>query len=606
MNSDNEGIKSDIVILNLVYQTCKTCRSQSMNHFEKAQFLEGRFCPVIRKRAFSTSETSQFDSTRGRRLRSIRTSELKEQNTLRNDSDIEDTAEEIRNEYTSGFKDTTPPQFEFQRDYKDSENKNTGRKLTSMKTNNLNFEYDLGRSHLPGRKTLIKGSYPSVKPTIGGKENASDTGLLLNRKSKQQCSRGCSDGDLTLISSLPHNFSSMTFSQRNSVLDQLLPDELKRNTNYKNHIVKLIRRHSMHQDKPSATAISFLGNFSFSDSSTRDNSINTADKNKIGSLVNGKWVLGDIFNRGTFGVIRKCFDIDDTSDEKAVKIIATHNSFYFVKRFETEALIWSLMQHENILKLQDVCLTNEYIFLVMPNVSGGCLYDIVKMWEAYRIPLGKRFEQILGFLKDLCSALEYIHSRGIYHGDLKLENCLVDSQHENCLLLCDFGMANFFEDYVKNNIHVSPMTRQILNDCSLCGRQSAHECPMDCEGFSFPDDEIGSLPYAAPELLNPEPHSPDNCCDIWAFGVIMYTLITLKLPFCHRFEPRVRLQIIRCQYDDQFYGQQLDTLSNTHIKNTMIDLLQSCLTLEPAKRPNSDAISKIIFEVAECYKKVYN
>lgn len=610
---NNEGTASDSDFLELIFEACKPYNDQPIGVSKDDQSQKKRFYGERRKRAFSTSETSKFDSTRGRRLQEFKNLELTQQNTFKNDKNI-DNVEEMQDEYVPHLKQKIPSQFEFYDKESILINDGTENGIDPNKTSELKLKYDTAKSFSPSERYLIDKLHTSAKPIrINGKENVSAEKAQIDRKEGQRISwedpfstnikAVNSNSDSNLISSLPYNFSSMSFSQRNSVLNQLLPDELKDDTDYRNHIVKLIRRHSIHQDKPSSTAISFLDNFSLGDNLIPKESGNLADSNEVGSLIKGRWLLGDIFNRGTFGIIRNCLNINSKSDKRAIKIIAVHNSAQFIQRFETEAVIWSLMHHRNILELQDICLTKDYFFLVMPKVTGGCLYDTVKMWEACRIPLERRFDQILRFLEELDSALEYIHSKGIYHGDLKLENCLIDSQHGNRLLLCDFGMANFFGDGTSGSIIISSLTKQILHDSPVCSKLATDQSSKSCKDFALPDDEIGSLPYAAPELLVPEAHRLDDHCDIWAFGVVIYTLITLKLPFCHNFEPRMRVQIIQCQYNIRYYTKQLNMLKNTHITSCMRDLLEKCLSLKPMERPDAKHISKILSNIRKLYEE---
>ncbi len=92
---------------------------------------------------------------------------------------------------------------------------------------------------------------------------------------------------------------------------------------------------------------------------------------------------------------------------------------------------------------------------------------------------------------DLLSALGYIHSKGIVHRDVKLENCLLDSQGH--LKLADFGLSNV---YVNGPLQTS----------------------------------CGSVDYAAPELFGAEPYYGPPV-DVWAAGVVLFALVTSIFPF---------------------------------------------------------------------------
>ncbi|GMF82169.1 unnamed protein product [[Candida] boidinii] len=83
---------------------------------------------------------------------------------------------------------------------------------------------------------------------------------------------------------------------------------------------------------------------------------------------------------------------------------------------------------------------------------GGTLFDVVRYWgpgiNQSRNELLDRFVLIKNYCIDVLKALVYMHGLGIVHGDLKLENCLVDSGDNSkdvSIVLCDFGMSRFYK-----------------------------------------------------------------------------------------------------------------------------------------------------------------
>lgn len=397
--------------------------------------------------------------------------------------------------------------------------------------------------------------------------------------------------DHEILSSIPHNFSSFSFSERKKVLNDLLPSSLRNDPEYKSHLSKMIRKNSL--GRRSSDAMNYLNSFTLGSSLSSTQSA-PDNVNEGGSVILSKWKLGSVFNSGAFGTIRNCQNVNDPGDNRAMKVIDVYDSGEFQCRFKTEAVMWSILDHPNILPLQDFLLSNRSFFLLMPKVSGGSLYDIVKMWEAYQLPIKERLPRIVNFLADLCSALSYMHSIGTYHGDIKLENCLVDSIQGDKLLLCDFGMTHFFDETLQPTPQPA-LTQRLLDQTEMLqcepsstssSRRNSIRAPPE---HKLPDDRIGSLPYAAPELLQQNVSSLDNLTDMWAFGVMIYILVTLKLPFCNKSEPLLKSQILHCDYDTGLFH---DSLAGYHVAE-MEELLHGCITKRANRLSAPPALAKL-------------
>ncbi|TPX33708.1 hypothetical protein SmJEL517_g03441 [Synchytrium microbalum] len=153
-----------------------------------------------------------------------------------------------------------------------------------------------------------------------------------------------------------------------------------------------------------------------------------------------------------------------------------------------EVKLMMKLDHPSITQLYSVYDTPEEMFLVMEYAEGRDLMAHVKA----KGHLNECEARLL--FRQLVSALDHCHLAGVIHRDLKMENILMDASNEN-VMLTDFGlgrMTSNIDDYLQ----------------TFCGTPA----------------------YAAIELINGKPYLGDKT-DIWALGVILYVLVTGKLPF---------------------------------------------------------------------------
>lgn len=174
----------------------------------------------------------------------------------------------------------------------------------------------------------------------------------------------------------------------------------------------------------------------------------------------------------------------------AIKIISklTTSNTFKRKFLHREIDVVRGLNHRNIIKYYRSIETTHRIYIVMEYASNGSLLDMVRQENHFSEQKAKHV-----YLQ-LIDALEYIHSRGIVHRDIKCENILFDDN--DVLKIIDFGFASCYKE-----------NKRALSE-TYCGSRA----------------------YCCPELLKQKPYQPHSA-DIWASGVVLFAMVYGKLPY---------------------------------------------------------------------------
>ncbi|MGB6363835.1 MAG: serine/threonine-protein kinase, partial [Thermoanaerobaculia bacterium] len=170
-----------------------------------------------------------------------------------------------------------------------------------------------------------------------------------------------------------------------------------------------------------------------------------------------------------------------------------------LERFRREAEAVAALNHPNIVTLYSIESSDTATFLVMELVKGESL-------DTQVTPGGLPLTRAVELAIQLSSALTAAHEQGVVHRDLKPANLMVTG--EGWLKVLDFGIAKLVEE------ESAPET----------ARTMTMQAPLSGEG-----QVLGTVPYMAPEQVRAE--AVDTRTDLFAFGIILYELVTGQRPF---------------------------------------------------------------------------
>ncbi|WCJ35991.1 calcium-dependent protein kinase 1 [Euphorbia peplus] len=223
--------------------------------------------------------------------------------------------------------------------------------------------------------------------------------------------------------------------------------------------------------------------------------------------ISDKYILGRELGRGEFGITYLCTD-RETKHALACKSISKRKLRTAVDIEDVRrevAIMSSLPDHDNVVKLKATYEDHENVHLVMELCEGGELFDRIVARGHYSERAAAGIAKTIGEVVKMC------HQNGVMHRDLKPENFLFANKKETSLLKAiDFGLSVFF----KPGEHFSEI--------------------------------VGSPYYMAPEVLRRN-YGPE--VDVWSAGVILYILLCGVPPFWAETEQGVALAILRCSID---------------------------------------------------------
>lgn len=210
---------------------------------------------------------------------------------------------------------------------------------------------------------------------------------------------------------------------------------------------------------------------------------------RAGDILKERFRILDVVGEGGFGVVYRAEQLN-TQQKVAIKILTGKLDAVKTERFEREMRLLADLSHPNLVQLVDTGEFQDQRFMVLELVEGEELADRLKAGGPLAPHLAKRV------ISQTLEGLEAAHARGVVHRDIKPQNIMLTGPRERPVVkLLDFGIAAVTDTYE--------------GDWATLTSTGAIQ---------------GTVPYMAPELLNPKtdkrrPASPRS--DIFAVGLVL-------------------------------------------------------------------------------------
>jgi len=217
-----------------------------------------------------------------------------------------------------------------------------------------------------------------------------------------------------------------------------------------------------------------------------------------GSVINHYKIINKIGSGG----MGEVFLADDTKLNRkvALKFLPAKytSDAELVTRFKREAQAAAALNHPNIVTIFEVGDFNNLPYIVMEHVEGHSLGDLIDKGNL-------SFDEIIDITIQLCEGLEKAHSSGITHRDIKSSNIIIDS--DNRARILDFGLA------------VSQRVSKLTTGATT----------------------LGTLEYMSPEQASGK--DVNNQSDLWSLGIVLYEMLTGRMPFTGEYNQAVMYAI---------------------------------------------------------------
>lgn len=212
-------------------------------------------------------------------------------------------------------------------------------------------------------------------------------------------------------------------------------------------------------------------------------------ENYKGKMLDNRYEILDMIGAGGMAVVYKAY-CHRLHRFVAIKILRSDfaSDSEFRRRFHDEAQAVAMLSHPNIVSVYDISRNDDLDYIVMELIDGITLKQYMKKKGS---PLG--WKEALHYISQIMRALGHAHSRGIIHRDIKPQNIMV--LRDGSVRVADFGIARV----------------------------------MSAAQNTLTQEALGSVHYISPEQARGS--NIDERADIYSAGVVLYEMLTGRLPF---------------------------------------------------------------------------